>query len=98
MPYIPQETRNDIDAEITGLLIALEDVPFEKRGGAVNYTIARIVMNTLKPKTGWSYHSLANALSHIHEAEEEIRRRMLGPYEDECIKKNGDLVELQDFS
>ena len=99
MPYIPPETRCEIDVEIDALAARIRTyVPFDKRGGTINYTIARLVLNTLKPDGGWSYHSLANALSHVHEAEQEMRRRLLAPYEDECIKKNGDLVELQDFS
>lgn len=88
--------------------------------GDANYCICRIVLEGMKPETGWSYHSLSDvviafdaainfiydvqrveklediemapALSVLGDAATEIERRLLGPYEDTAILKNGDMA------
>ena len=89
--------------------------------GDLNYTITRVVLETLRPKTGWSYHSLSdaiavcnlaankviemygvdeigaqNAISILRDVADEIKRRLLGPYEDKAIWKNGDMACFQE--
>jgi hypothetical protein len=91
--------------------------------GDANYCLCRIVLESLKPEAGWSYHSLSDAVSALETAMEifytevedwypafrpdsaslqdcwsicidaaaEIRRRLLDPYEDKAILKNGDM-------
>jgi len=88
--------------------------------GDANYCLCRILLETLKPATGWSYHSLSDvvialdaatnfvydaqreqeledtatapALSVLYDATTEIERRLIGPYEDGAILKNGDMA------
>jgi hypothetical protein len=88
--------------------------------GDANYCVCRILLETLKPVSGWSYHSLsdtvmacdaaislvydtqreqkledvevADAISVLGDVVTEIERRLLGPYEDTAILKNGDLA------
>ena len=88
--------------------------------GDANYCICRILLESMKPETGWSYHSLsdvvmacdaawnlvydvqreqkledaqvADAISVLGDVTTEIERRLLGPYEDKAILKNGDLA------
>jgi hypothetical protein len=84
--------------------------------GDLNYCVTRIVLETLRPRAGWSYHSLSdavsvcnlaadkvieiygvdeegaqNAISIFRDVADEIKRRLLGPYEDKAILKNGDM-------
>ena len=88
--------------------------------GDANYCVCRILLEGMKPKTGWGYHSLSDtvmacdaaidliydvqrgqkledaqvveALSVLGDVITEIGRRLLGPYEDTAILKNGDLA------
>jgi hypothetical protein len=88
--------------------------------GDANYCICRILLEAMKPETGWGYHSLsdtvmacdaainlvydvqreqkledfqvADAVSVLGDVVTEIERRLLGPYEDTAILKNGDLA------
>lgn len=88
--------------------------------GDANYCICRILLESMKPVSGWSYHSLSDvgvacnaavdlvytvqleqglkdakmvdAISVLNDVATEIERRLLGPYEDKAILKNGDLA------
>jgi hypothetical protein len=88
--------------------------------GDANYCICRILLESMKPVSGWSYHTLsdvvmacdaainlvydvqreqklddasvADAISVLGDVVTEIERRLLGPYEDTAILKNGDLA------
>jgi len=90
----------------------------ETRGEA-NYCLCRILLEGMKPETGWSYHSLSDmvaagkmaitkvfdvqqleslgdadvfdAVAALDDATVEIERRLLSPYEDKAILKNGDM-------
>ncbi len=92
--------------------------------GDANYCVCRILLEGMKPETGWSYHSLsdviiagdtainlvydvqrelkledadvADAISVLSDAVIEIERRLLGPYEDAAILKNGDMACFAD--
>ena len=96
--------------------------------GDANYCVCRILLESMKPETGWGYHSLsdtviacdvainlvydarrdqkledaqvADAISVLCDVVTEIDRRLLGPYEDTAILKNGDLACFanEDFS
>lgn len=88
--------------------------------GDANYCVCRILLEGMKPETGWCYHSLSDvliafeaatnfvydvqreqeledaatapALSVLYDAITEIERRLIGPYEDKAILKNGDMA------
>jgi hypothetical protein len=90
MPYIDQETRRELDTDINCLI---ERSPRKK--GVVNYIITRIVLGVLRPPNGWGYETLSNAISVLHDAETELRRRLLDPYEDKAIARNGDVPEIE---
>ena len=90
--------------------------------GDVNYTLTRVVLETLKPANGWGYHPLSDAVSLLRDqadltnleypqgrswkvrkvisvfrdVADEIVRRLLGPYENKAIMKNGDMVCFQE--
>jgi len=105
------EVRNTVD----GLVQRLREM--HATNGDINYTLTRIVLESLKPESGWSYHSLSNAVALMNNVADilinamdddnlvdlyrlvsiprdvatEIERRLLGPYEDTAILKNGDI-------
>ena len=95
MPYIKPKQREPIDKAIDdGLLIhALRFVPLDNRAGAVNYAISRIVVGAMKPKEGWTYPSLSAARAVFRDAEDELRRRLMDPYESHKCVVNGDIPE-----
>lgn len=90
MPYINVGNRMALDPIIDGLVKRLRSI--ECRPGDCNYTVTRIVLEALRPGTGWSYHDLHDAVGLLRDAAAEIERRLMGPYEDTTILKNGDLA------
>ena len=56
--------------------------------GRLNYTLFALCKRYV-PKT---YTDLRHFLAEIHEAECEIRRRILAPLEDQKIQENGDVI------
>lgn len=56
--------------------------------GKLNYILFALCKRYV-PK---NYTDLRNFLAEIHEAECEIRRRILAPYEDQKIQENGDVI------
>ncbi len=97
MPYIKQEDRKNLDHYIDMAVNALrkESPAIIGRAGLVNYVISRIVANSMKPVDGWSYTSLSFAVGILEDAAHEMRRRLMNPYEDECIERNGDIKEYE---
>ena len=99
MPYIKDRDRAHLACAIemnwvARISNAIQSVPSGKIKGALNYVLCRITLATMKPKSGWSYTSLSDAVSVLRDAADEIERRMMAPYEDEAIRKNGDLPEF----
>jgi len=90
MPYIEHENRAAVNFFIDGLIKCLREMDCCK--GDLNYVITRIVLESRKPVAGWSYHPLSDCVSVLRDAADEIARRLLGPYEDTAIRKNGDMA------
>ncbi len=93
MPYIKKTRRDEIDSAIRILIDLLKNINAVK--GDLNYTVTRLVLGALKPETGWNYQSLSDAVGSLQDAADEIKRRLLGPYEDGCISRNGDVLEFE---
>jgi hypothetical protein len=87
VPYIPKVRRVAVDTITDGLVGRLQSMDGLCRGD-INYVITRIVLETLNKN---SYHSLSDCVSVLRDAADEIQRRLLGPYEDSAIDKNGDM-------
>jgi len=85
MPYIPQESRKDYD-------LALQDLDFDEKAkkGELTYVLYVIALRYIETK-GTSYTTVSDAIGCLTDSAEEIRRRILNPYEDEKIKENGDV-------
>lgn len=90
MPYISIGNRMALDPIIDGLVKRLGAI--ECRPGDLNYVVTRLVLETLNHD---DYHSLSDCVRVLRDAADEIQRRLLGPYEDGAIKRNGDLQAFQ---
>ena len=96
MPYITKENREKVDWKINDLIdVVRGQLGYQDTGGA-NYVITRTILNIMKPPTGWSYDSLSDVVKTLESVKAEVQRRLLGPYEDKCINKNGDLKEFEE--
>lgn len=82
MPYIKQHLRDTMDSVVEQM---------KKAGviadGDLNYILFKYCKNHIEP----SYNNYKNFLGELNEAAEEIRRRLLAPYEDKKIVENGDV-------
>jgi hypothetical protein len=97
MPYIKPMTRLVLDSAIDRLVEDLLEVTGQDPApaGFVNYAVTRIVARAMRPSVGWSYASLSRALAVLRDAEAEMRRRLLDPYEDNVAHQNGDIPEYE---
>lgn len=92
MPYIKQERRKQFDGPIHELARQMWTMGAVK--GDLNYVVTRLALIAMKPGSGWTYQSLSEAVAGLQDAADEIKRRMLGPYEDNCVVRNGDIPEF----
>lgn len=107
MPYISEKDREknqydsdnfhyDINEYIDNIISHIkENFHIEDREGITNYCISRIIAGSMKPDEGWRYRYLNRAYGTFFSAAAEFYRRLVAPYEDECIKKNGDIPEYK---
>lgn len=96
MPYVQEADKLYLQrAGLLEVVQAIKDYPQEDREGVVNYTISTIVAETMKPETGWRYKWLNRAYGTFHSAATEFYRRLVAPYEDNCIEKNGDISSYE---
>ena len=91
MPYIVQNQRKEVDNYIHELVFeAKRATESEKRLGIANYIITKIVLDLLAPQ---NYSDMCGVIGTFESAKLECYRRLVGPYEDKAIEKNGDLKE-----
>lgn len=92
MPYLGEETKKDIDEKHYGNEIydRFSSMKPEELAGAINYLNFKIVRTWIK-KNGKRYWILALIIGTLICCVIEIYRRIVAPYEDECIVKNGDV-------
>jgi hypothetical protein len=95
MPYIKPEDRiASLDIYIHDMAALLRNMhDLDVRKGPCNYTVTRLVLQAMKPDSGWSYHSISNAIAVLRDAATEMERRLMGPREDKAITTNGDIPE-----
>lgn len=92
MPYIPKETRETLEPNIKQLAAKI------KKPGDYNYVISRLYIEMLLQEPTRGYHERSKWLAAVTDASTEIRRRLVDPYEDGAIAKNGDLAGLEELS
>lgn len=94
MPYIDPTIRGGLDSEINNLVEAIyEMADHPDYDGVLNYVITTIVAKVMKPDDGWRYRYLTRAHSVFIMAAAEFYRRLVAPYEDLAIQKNGDVYD-----
>lgn len=84
MPYIEEAKRAEMNEAITDLLLHI------KTKGDLNYAICELV-GRLILATGISYTNISEKIGAVHDAEQELRHRILGCYEFTKEIQNGDL-------
>ena len=85
MPYIEQKDRKDFDTRIKGLAGII------RNKGEMNYVISELVGQWIVANQLYNYEGISNAISAVHDAEIELNRRILMPYEVNKILVNEDL-------
>ena len=88
MPYIKKGQRPAIDSLIEPLVKHISLLPLEEQDGALNYTVTKMIKR-LYPTRYFHFNRALGVLSAITH---ELYRRVIGPYEDEKIKENGDIA------
>ena len=92
MPYIKEEDREKIDPELRCLLNKLDksiDV------GSYNYILTRIIHHFILTN-GLRYVNVNAAIGIMDCAKMELYRMVAGPYEDQKIKSNGFISDLDE--
>lgn len=82
MPYIKEERR----AELQGILTAMKEAGV-CADGDLNYILYKYCKDEVEP----SYNNLKNYCGELRQCATEIERRLLGPYEDSAMQRNGDV-------
>lgn len=82
MPYILPENRPEMDK-----IVDLMKEKGVKANGDLNYILYKYCKETVEP----GYGRLKNYCGELRQCATEIERRILGPYEDSAILKNGDV-------
>lgn len=85
MPYIEKKDRKDFDTRIKGLAGII------RNKGEMNYVISELVGQWIIENKLYNYEGISNAISAVHDAEIELNRRILMPYEVNKILINEDL-------
>lgn len=94
MPYIEDPSRPPLDVAIDLLADQIKVASIEPTAwaGVVNYSVTRLLVSTLPKKRYWC---LALGIGTLLCVIFEFYRRFVAPYEDEAIRKNGDIKEYQ---
>ena len=82
MPYVKRTHRPFLD-----LVVAAMERHSIKANGDLNYVLFAYCKRNIAP----SYNNYKNYCGELRQCATEIERRLLGPYEDEKIKENGDV-------
>ena len=82
MPYIKQDRRDVLDQIVDAM-----DIANVKADGDLNY----ILYAFCKRYIPLNYNSIKNFNGELSQCATEIERRLLGPYEDDKIRINGDV-------
>jgi len=88
MPYISDKDRRDKLNVIVDELLKLE-INYR---GELNYLLFKLCKSLIKDTHQESYSNYKSYIGELEECANEIRRRFLGPLEDQKIRENGDVV------
>ena len=93
MPYVNDMIREALELDLQELLASARDFTDDRDAmkGIVNYLTTLVTTILLKPDAGWNYASMSDVIGALECAKLEVYRRLLAPYEDMAVDKNGDL-------
>ena len=80
MPYVKSNIAREIDQGA-----------YPTNKGELNYGITRKMIDFLCFKDKVSYHDISDAIAAARDAADEMKRRLLDPYENKKIIENGDV-------
>ena len=89
MPYLKEEDKNNFTGS-HGLTDYMSDLSAQEFAGHVNYLNFLAIRKWIK-KNGKKYWILALFIGTLICCVLEVYRRIVAPYEDDAIKKNGDV-------
>ena len=92
MPYIPDKEKYAMSAAIENLLACI------KTKGDLNYVICEVVGKLIINCDKLSYTKMSEWIDGVHDAETELRRRILNRYEDIKIIENGDVPSFKSIN
>jgi hypothetical protein len=87
MPYIKQALRDNLDVEIQEVIDKIEEMDVESKNGIVVYALYKIV----KELYWHSFDEISDGIKVLECAKLEFYRKVLAPYEDIAIDRNGDI-------
>lgn len=91
MPYIPQADRSQYEQAIEDVVAKLTAAGDEAAKGHLNYVIYSVVKRYLAAN-GMRYSRAQDLIGGVLTCcQLECYRRLMGPYEDRAIAKNGDV-------
>lgn len=82
MPYLDKTTK-----------YLMEDGKRPTTSGELNYAITMLLQTYMKDAPKFNYETLNAAYGAVQLAAAEFKRRIIDPYEDQKIGKNGDVYE-----
>jgi len=88
MPYIKNEDKHEMSDAINDLKMFIESK------GDLNYAICELVGRLIDDDT-LSYTKISEWIDGVHDAECELRRRILTPYEVSKMVQNGDVPSFE---
>ena len=88
MPYVPQETRNNIHDDLAEAGITW--VP--TNAGELNFLVSTFIANYIKAN-GLKYAVVNEMIGALECAKMELNRAIIGPYEDLKIQENGPVYD-----
>jgi len=89
MPYIKDKEKHEMSDFINDLRMFIESK------GDLNYAICQLVGNIILDSDKISYTQMSEWIDAVHDAEAELRRRLLVPYEEMKIIENGDVPSFE---
>lgn len=99
MPYITQKEREQYQEPIDQLVELLAQIERREGKDAVkghhNYIMYTVALR-LAHKLGIKYHTFNDIMGTFESCKLEFYRRIVAPYEDKAIKRNGDVEDQRE--
>ncbi len=91
IPYIKQEIRDRVDADIEKICATILDSELSDVPGMLNYVLSRIA--SVEIRQNHRYATIVEAIGALECAKLELYRRLAAGYEDHKCIQNGDVFK-----